>query len=146
MKFNFGKYAVVDPIEYHFEKMPEWIWKIKPPTSGDELKMQKFMAYNRYEVGADGVRREFPPTTMEVCHRELSLTFAGTNIPSDVEKPVEEGGEPVLKAAASLETIENTLRQMPPEMVMELWGALGEAVPGWGVRPKAKTLPDASES
>ena len=108
--------------------------------------MQKFMAHNRYEVGADGVRREYPPTTMEVCHRELSLTFGGTNIPSDVEKPVAEGGEPILKSGASLQEIENVLREMPPEMVMEMWEALGEAVPGWGILPKVKPSKDASQS
>ena len=143
-KFNFGKYAVVDPIEYHFELMPDWVWKIKPPTSGDELAMQKFMAYNRFEVGADGVRREFPPTTSEVAHREIALTFAGTNIPSDVGKPVEDGGEPVLKSSATVSEIEAVLRQMPPQMVNEIWLAIGDAVPGWGaLRPKA---PSSSES
>ena len=141
-KLNFGKYAVIDPIEHQFEKMPEWTWKLKPPTSGDELLMQKFMAHNRFEVGADGVRREFPPTTMEVCHRELALTFAGTNIPLDPENPE----EPILKPGASLQEIETMLRQMPPEMVLELWEALGEAVPGWGVLPKAKASKGSSES
>ena len=115
-------------------------------VSGDELAMQKFMAHNRHEIGADGVTREYPPTTMEVCHRELSLTFGGTNIPSDIGKPVAEGGEPVLKVGASLQEIENVLREMPPEMVIELWEALGEAVPGWGILPKVKPSKDASES
>ena len=145
MKANFGKYAVIDPIEHRFEKEPEWSWTIKPPTSGDELAMQKFMAPTATSSAPMGTR-EYPPTTMEVCHRELSLTFGGTNIPSDIEKPVAEGGEPVLKVGASLQKIENMLRQMPPEMVMELWEALGEAVPGWGILPKVKPSKDASES
>jgi hypothetical protein len=138
-KLNFGKYAIVDEIKHAFEEMPEWWWKIRPPTSGDELAISRFLVQARVEMGTDGVRREYPPTNTEIAHREIALTFAGTNIPAS-ETSVEEGGEPVLKVGASLEDIEAILRQMPHTMVMEIWSALGEAVVGWGPlrNPKAK--------
>lgn len=128
---KFGKYAILDAVTHTFEKEPEWFWKIKPPTSGDELKMSKFLVNNRSEVGSDGVRREYPPTNTEIAYREIALTFAGTNIPaSDVA--VEDGGEPILKEGARIEAIEAVLAQMPHEMVLEIWDAVGDAVPRWG--------------
>src|SRR5512138_1564027 len=113
---KFGKYAIFDDVTHTFEKENGWWWKIKPPTSGDELAMSKFLVNNRMEVGSDGVRREFPPTNAEIMHREIALTFAGTNIPLG-DKSVEEGGEPVVKAGAQPEIIEATLREMPHDMV-----------------------------
>jgi hypothetical protein len=136
---KFGKYAIFDEVKHDFKEEPEWYWKIKPPTSGDELAMSKFMVNHRIETGPDGVRREYPPTHTEICHREIALTFAGTNIPLD-EKPVEEGGDPILKPSDAIETIEAMLRKMPHPMVMEIWDAIAEAVPGWGpMRPKVKS-------
>jgi hypothetical protein len=138
-KLNFGNYAIIDEIKHDFEKNPDWWWKIKPPTSGDELSISRFLVQARIEMGPDGVRREYPPTNVEIAHREIALTFAGTNIPAS-ETPVEEGGEPVLKAGTEVGEIEKILRLMPHEMVMEIWSALGEAVVGWGPlrSPKVK--------
>ena len=137
---NFGKYAIFDEAKHVLEKEPQWWWKIKPPTSGDELAMGKFMVNHRIETGPDGVRREYPPTNTEISHREIALTFFGTNIPADPDKPVEEGGDPILKVGDNTETIEAMLRKMPHEMVIEIWDAIAEAVPGWGpMRPKAKS-------
>jgi hypothetical protein len=147
MKKNFGKYAIIDPVEHPFDKMPEWFWKIKPVTSGDELAISKFLVQARVEMGVDGVRREYPPTNTEICHREIALTFAGTNIPLDDSTPVEEGGEPYVKEGARIADIEAALRGMPHEMVLEIWYAVGEACPGWGpVRPKAQNSTNSSES
>jgi hypothetical protein len=129
---KFGKYAILDVVEHHFEKEPDWVWRIKPPNSGDELAMQKFMVNNRYEIDADGTRREFPPTYIEVAYREIAVTFAGTNIPGD-------DGKPILADAAKVFDVENILRQMPHEMIMEIWKAIWEAVPGWGMNPLPKT-------
>lgn len=139
MKNRFAKYAIFDAVTHNFEKEPDWWWKIKPPTSGDELVMAKYLVNNRVEVGADGVRREFPPTNTEIAHREIALCFGGTNIPKDDEKPVADGGEPILKLGDPVENIETVLRSMPHAMVMEIWNAIGDAVPGWGpYRPKAE--------
>jgi hypothetical protein len=139
MKQKFGKYAVFDTITHHFAEEPEWYWKIKAPTSGDELAMSKFQVYNRREIGPDGVMREYPPTNTEIMHREIALTFAGTNIPADEDKTVEDGGDPIVSVKDPLETIETCLRAMPQKMVVEIWEALADAVPGWGpFRPKAE--------
>ncbi|HZW04633.1 MAG TPA: hypothetical protein VFF68_11945 [Anaerolineaceae bacterium] len=132
MAKSFGKYAIVDPVTHHFEREPAWWWKIKPPTSGDELNLSRFTFQNRLVTGPDGVRREYPPTNTEIMHREVALTFGGTNLPADIDAPVEEGGEPVLKVGLAVEQIEATLREMPHEMVLEIWAAVGQAVPGWG--------------
>jgi hypothetical protein len=135
---TFGNYAVCDPVIHYFAKNEEWHWKIKPPTSGDELAMSRFLVQNRIELGPDGVRHEFPPTNMEIMYREIALTFAGTNIPADMEKPVEDGGAAFIPDNAKVETIEACLRLMPHPMVVEIWDAVGDAVVGWGpVRPKA---------
>jgi hypothetical protein len=135
---QFGKYAIVAPVTHHFEKEENWWWKIEPPTSGDELNISKFLVQARVITGPDGVRREYPPTDTEIMHREIALTFGGTNIPA-TDKPVEEGGEPIIKSGDPVEIIEALLRQMPHEMVIEIWEALGEAVPNWGPQfPKAK--------
>jgi hypothetical protein len=135
---RFGQYAIIDEVTHHFEKEPAWWWKIKAPTSGNELAISKFLVQGRAEMGLDGVRREYPPTNAEVMHREIALLFAGSNLPMS-EKPVEEGGEPVLKPGASPEQVEAVLRQMPHAMVLEIWDAVGAAVVGWGpYRPKAR--------
>jgi hypothetical protein len=34
--------------------------------------------------------------------------------------------------------IENMLRSFPHEMTIEIWKAIGEAVPGWGMSPLHK--------
>jgi len=136
---KFGKYAIIDNVVHTFEQEPDWTWTIKPPTSGDELAMSKFLTNGRIEMGMDGVRREYPATSIEVAHQELALTFGGTTIPADDDAPVAQGGEPILKIGTSTEAIKAVLRTMPNEMVMEIWDALAEAVPGWGpVRPKVK--------
>ncbi len=138
--FDFGKYAIIDKVEHHFDKEPDWYWNIKPPTSGDELAMSKFLVQNRTEVDQYGVRREFPPTYTEIAYREIALCFGGTNIPKGGKdgKSVEEGGDPILSDGARIEQIEAILRKMPHAMVMEIWGAIADSVPGWGPqRPKA---------
>ncbi len=137
--FDFGRYAIIDVVEHHFEKEPDWVWKIKPPTSGDELAMSKFLVQNRVEIGPDGTRREFPPTYTEIAYREIALCFGGTSIPAGGKKgkSLEDGGKPILDDSAKIDLIEAVLRKMPHPMVMEIWGAIADAVPGWGPqRPK----------
>lgn len=129
---KFDNYAILDEHVHHFEKYPEWHWKIKPVTAGVELEMSKFMAHNRAMLGPDGQRREYPPTSMEIAFREIALTFGGSNIPKEQDKPVEEGGEALIPADAPVEQIEATLKLFPRSMLMEIWRAVGEAYPFWG--------------
>src|SRR5512138_3418405 len=113
--FDFGKYAIVDAVEHHFEKEPDWVWKIKPPTSGDELAMSKFLVQNRVEIDSAGTRRELPPTYTEIAYREIALCVGGTTIPKGGKKgkSLEDGGDPVLKDDARIEQVEAVLRKMP---------------------------------
>ena len=132
MKTNFGQYAILDSITHTFKKEPNWWWKIKPVTAEMELHISKFMAC----VDEDKPRVRAP---MEVAFRECALTFGGTNIPADPEKPVEDGGEPVVKPEYSIEQIEYTIGLMPSDMLMEIWAAVGQSYPYWGpVNPNAK--------
>lgn len=129
---KFGSYAILDPVTFHFEKETDWWWKLKPPTAGDELNLRKFYSEGRVTIGPDGVRREYFPNMYEQAMREIALTFYGTNIPVDDEKPFEDGGDPIIKVGARVEEIEAVLRNMPPEMVMEIWDNIGRSIPGWG--------------
>jgi hypothetical protein len=128
---NFGKYSIMSGVQHFFEEEPEWYWKINPVTAGMELDMSKFLAHRRI-VNSSGQRVELPPTSMEIAFREIALTFGGTNIPKETDKPVEDGGEPLLKDGASVEEIEAVLRHFPSTMLMEIWRAVGESYPNWG--------------
>ena len=140
-KHQFGKYAVIRPITYHFEKEPDWYWIFKPPTTRDELDLQKFMFQKRTHRTASGVE-ELPATFMEVVMRQLALTFDGTNIPKyeEIDGELQETGKPILDKDASTEEVEAVLGEMPTDLTQELWKALGEHVPNWGAEtnnPKA---------
>lgn len=141
---SFGKYAIIDPVTYHLNLEPGLFWKIKPPTAGDELSLRRFMSAGRVETSPMGIRREYYPNLFEQAHREVALTFAGTNIPLEAEKPVADGGEPFIKVGASVEEIEMKLNQMPHELVMELWDEVGRVVPGWGP-VTSPNLPSSAE-
>ena len=136
---KFGKYAIVDEVVHHFEKEPDWWWKINPPTSGDVLNRSKFMFQGRVVTQADGTTREYPPTSIEVAHHEIALTFGGTNMPELPDKPVEDGGAPYITKDLGVDAIEHFLSLMPFDMVMEIWRAVGDACPGWG--PERKNAP-----
>jgi hypothetical protein len=125
MAAKFGNYAIVDPITHYFDQEPDLFWKIKPVSSGLELERSKFMLHNRVIEGPDGIRREMPPSWMEVAYREIALTFGGTNIPN-------EEGEPVLSDNATVAQVETLLREMPQAMVMEIWKKIGASYPKWG--------------
>jgi hypothetical protein len=132
---NFGKYAVIDPVTHTFEKEPGWWWKIKAPTAADELAVSRVLSRDQTRVEADGTRTTLLTTTMEVALREVAVTFAGTNIPASETDPT-----PILRTGASWEEVEAILKQMPREMLVEIWIAVGEAVPGWG--PAKHNKPD----
>jgi len=137
---NFGKYAILTSTRYTFEKEPTWYWEIKPVSSGMELERSKFLLHNRVVVDASGNRRELPPTWLEIAHREIALTFGGTNIPVE-DKPVEDGGKPLVEAGTSTAEIEKVLRGMPQEMVWEIWTAVGQSYPEWGPANPNPTRP-----
>jgi hypothetical protein len=135
---SFGDYAICDAVAHNFSKAPAWWWKIEPPTSGDELNMSRFLIQGRVVFNPEGDRTEMPPTNIEIAHREIALSFGGTNIPANIDQPTEKGGDALIVYGAPVESIEAVLKEMPHAMVMEIWSAIGEAVVGWGpYRPKA---------
>ena len=140
---NFGKYSVVDSLEHHFELEPEWYWRIRPATSGDDLVMAKYYVENSRSVFIDGKRVEQPPLWMEVMYREIAQLFDGTNIPKDPKKP----NVPILDLKkASVSDIEAVLADMPETMVEEIWKAIGEINPFWGPRLYQSGIPTPSQS
>lgn len=129
---NFGKYAILTGVNHTFSKEPEWSWTIKPVTTKEELAMTQFLNTERVMVLPDGAKIGRPATNLDVALEEIALTFGGTNIPDD------KGGL-LLKSDASMEEVKSVLLTMPHEMVMELWDAIGEAIPNWGpAKPKKK--------
>jgi hypothetical protein len=134
MKKQFGKYAVLDKVKHVFEREPDWWWMIKPPTAADELAVARVLSTDRSRIELDGTRTVLLPMTLEVAMREVAVTFGGTNIPMSDDDPT-----PILKEGASWEQVEEMLKFMPRDMLIELWIAVGEAVPGWGpAKPKQK--------
>jgi len=125
MAKKFGSYAVFSAVRHWFEKETEWYWDIKPATSGMELAMDRLYLDNRILLASDGSRLEKPVSRSEVMHREIALTFGGTNI-------VDEDGKLILEEGAPVAKVEEVLRQMPHQMVVEIWQAIGEANPKWG--------------
>jgi len=129
----FGKYAVLDSPTYYFEKEPDWYWKFRPATSVDAIAKARW--YDDKSVPAtdeNGEPIKLLPIWFERAIHELAVLFDGTNIPLDPEKPVEDGGKPILDPKASLTEREKVIGGMPPDMLGELWVALGDAVPFWG--------------
>ena len=135
---KFGKYAIIDPVKHVFEREPGWYWMIKPPTAKDELAVARILSTDRTRVSVDGTRENLMPTTLEIALREVAVTFAGTNIPMSETDPT-----PILSDGAAWEKVEEVLKDMPREMLSELWIAVGEAVPGWG--PTKKNLPKSDD-
>ena len=134
---NFGKYAILQPVTHNFEKEPDWNWIIKPVTTNEELALSQFLSTERVMVMSDGSRIGRPATNIDVAVREIALTFGGTNIPG-------EDGKPVIELGASLDQIEAVLKKMPHPMVLEIWDAIAEAIPGWGPQ-KVKKVVDPSK-
>lgn len=122
---DFGKYAITTPIEYHFEQEPDWYWRIRPVTMGDEIEMNQWMvsAATR-ETDDDGKSYTVPPHWITIAMREIAVTFAGTNL--------EEDGKPILKDDATIEQVTKALEKLPKAMFMEIWKAVGESYPSWG--------------
>jgi hypothetical protein len=131
---HFGNYAVVLPYTHNFEKEPDWYWKFNPPTAKDELDLQRFLFQRRTRT-VNGVAEQLPATSMEVVFHQLALTFGGTNVPKyeqDEDGKWVKTDSPVLKKGAETEDVKKVLGEMPTDLVMELWVALGEHIPNWG--------------
>lgn len=139
-KNNFREYAIADSVTHNLSRKPEWWWKFHPPTTGDEIRLTKYLETDRFDE--NGVAQ--PVTSIEIALREIALTFDGTNIPVDVEKPVEEGGEPILMPGSTVEMIEFVLSEMPNDLVIELWSAMKKAAPYWG--PAVKKAADEKKT
>jgi hypothetical protein len=122
---KFGKYALISPVTHQFDQEPEMFWIIEPPTSGDELALSQFLSIDRIVMLPDGTRVQRPAVNLEVAHREIALTFGGTNVEG-------EDGKPILTKESTVDEIEAVLRSMPHDMVMEIWKAIADAVHGWG--------------
>ena len=139
---NFGNYAILTDVKHAFEKEPTWYWMIKPPTAQAELEVAKILATDKSRVDLDGTRVSQMPTTLEIAIREIAVTFGGTNIPTS-----ESDETPILRKDASVAEVESILKQMPRAMILELWNAVGEAVPGWGpAKPRANNAKEADEA
>ena len=134
---KFGKYAVIAPVEYTLENESDWTWTFKPPTAKDELQLQSFLTHKR-TVTLGGRTETIPATFMEMVFEELALTFGGTSIPSFIEEDGEwvATDKPILKEKATKAEVKKVLGEMPTELVLELWRALGEHVPNWGPTKK----------
>jgi hypothetical protein len=131
---KFGKYAIVTGVKHVFAQEPDWWWVIDPPTAKAELEVSKLLSTDRTKVESDGTRVSQLTTTLEVAIREIAVTFGGTNIPTSETDPT-----PALKKGMTLAEIEEVLKEMPRAMILELWNAVGDAVPGWGPAKPRKT-------
>jgi hypothetical protein len=126
---SFGKYAVLQDVVHTFEKEPDWGWTIHPITMNEELSMAQFLARDLFVVMPDGGRAVRGITNHEIALREIALTFRSTNIPGPDDKSI-------LPENASVAEVEEVLRTMPADMVLEIWKAVGEACPPWGPKKK----------
>jgi hypothetical protein len=124
---NFGNYAILDDVKHVFEKEPVWWWIIRPPSTKDELAVTRLLATEKSKRETDGTMVQLQVTTLDVAIREIAVTFGGTNIPMSETEAM-----PILKTGASLGEIEDVLKEMPRAMILELWNAVGKAIPGWG--------------
>lgn len=124
---KFGSYAVFDNSRFSFEKEPDLWWEFKPITAGDELSITKFIQRGQESTNTADEKVLIPHTNQAIAMREVALSFAATNIPKK-----EGSDDPVLKPGSSVEQVESVLKEMPHEMFLEIWKALGKAYPFWG--------------
>ena len=132
-KSPFGSYAVIENIRFKFADEPELWWEIKPPTTGDELSLTRFLTTGRATYNADGgIETEGGPSWLDILIFEIALLFGGTNIPADQDKPLKDGGAPYLIIDEGVDVIQGKLSAMPLEMITEIADKIAETVPGWG--------------
>lgn len=140
-KSPFGSYAVIENIRFNFADEPELWWEIRPPTTGDELALTRFLTSGRAIYGADGgIETEGGPSWLDILIFEIALLFGGTNIPVEQDKPLKDGGKPFLTTDESRDVVQARLSSMPLEMITEIADKLAEHVPGWGPKnPLSRT-------
>jgi hypothetical protein len=143
---NFGKYAVLTNSVHVFKEEPAWTWTFRPPTSADTLEYDRWQKENLIEAeDPEGNKIYLYPDWAERAWRQLALSFGGTTIPENSDKPVAEGGKPILNRDASKEKILTVVKEMPDAMLFELWLALGEAFPFWGPTLTKEKSPEEEE-
>jgi hypothetical protein len=129
---RFGKYAVIEGIQYPLEREPSLWWGIRAPTAADELTMARYIAANRFEKNRFDDIVEIDMSNMEIAIQEIAILFDGTNIPWDPKEPVEKGGKPLVRREDGIDAIKTVISIMPADLVTELWIALRRASPSWG--------------
>lgn len=97
-----------------------------------ELAYSKFLNHKRIKRLPDGTIEEYPPVWTEIAHRQIALCFDETNIPQGEATEGEEGFIPIIKKGATISKIEGILTVMPPDVVEEIWRAVGRSYPIWG--------------
>jgi len=122
----FGNYAIVDNVPYTFEKEPTWAWEFRPATVADELELQRWLQ-------REG-RQEIKPTWIDIAIQQIALLSVKTTLPG---AGLEAGGSPA--------QFEQLLKQMPTDMMGELWVALGERNPLWGPPRPPQSDPQPTE-
>ena len=140
-KSPFGKYAIIGNIRRNFRDEPDLWWEIKPPTTGDELMLTRYINTGKVEYSLDGgVSNEGSPSWLDILFYEVALLFGGTNIPADADSPISEGGKPFIESGSEMAVIEERLRLLPMEMFAEVADMIAECVPGWGPKkPLSRT-------
>jgi hypothetical protein len=132
---RFGQYAILGNIEHKFAKDPKKTWMFRPSTSKDELGMTVFSTTQNQSV-MGGVTLTRYPNRVEIMWREIAYLTVASNIPT---QEISAGVAPVyLPENPKVSDVEGLLAQMPHEMVLELWGKLGECNPGWGPAKEKK--------
>lgn len=137
---NFGKYAILSNAEYHLEQEPDWWWKFRPTTSIDDLEYARFLDefYKTHEPR--------PDDWVVAAWRQLAISFAGTNIPSDKDMEVVGQSVPILQVGATIDEVENVVKQMPLNLIAELWIALGKANPLYGPPSVKENQPEETSA
>ena len=133
---KFGKYAIVDNVRYHLEKEPTLGWEVKPPTARIEISINRFTQGESLIQSLQGIERKIV-TTAEIALEELTLTFAGSNIP--------DGDNMLFVDGMDNDAIKEAIKTFPKALFYELWKALGKTCPGWGAIPVVKKDKDGKE-
>ena len=129
-----GAYAIIEGVQHHLERKPEYHFLIRPLTHRDQLKIDKeVQALSYFDLEAD---RMVYPTNPQVALIEVATAYGGGNIPWIKEKVVD--GKLVQEAfdppapVSDLEVIKEYIGDLPFPVVEELWVAVGKANPTIG--------------